>query len=349
MKRDLLTRWTMLLAIILMVSGCSRSNDNGADDEDFRPPTYTVGEPIDDPQIAAVVESEYGSDTLTTDFFRMQYDLITERIPQLAGDPAQLQELRRNIVEEFVRRHVVFGEADRQQIVIDSADVAEQIQQIQNQFAGEEQFEEALAANNLTIDSLRMSIQDDRGQQRVLEQIAESAVLPDDGEVDRYRNEQAEEVRAQHILFLTNPGMAADERDSLRQRATAVLDSARSGTDFAELARRHSDDGSSVQGGDLGYFRRGQMVPEFERAAFALSDSGDVTRDLVETQYGYHIIRLTDKRTGDVMDAEMARQRLEQQRKQRIVQERMRDMVEAVTIHVNEDVVQADLNQPLNR
>lgn len=346
MNRDFLTRWPLLLTLTLFVIGCSPSNGSSNDGEaDFRPPSYTIGTSIDDEQIAAIVESEYGSDTLSTSFFREQFDMINERIPQLAGDPAQLQELRKNIVEEFVRRHVVFGEADRSGIVVDSIDIEGQLQQIRSQFGSEEQFQEALDANQLTLDSLRLSLRDDLRQQRMLEQIAETATLPDDRDIEDFRSSQAEEVRAQHILFLTSPGMDDAERANIRAQADAVLDSARSGVDFAELAMRHSEDGSSEQGGDLGYFRRGQMVPEFEQAAFALSDSGDVTRDLVETQYGYHIIRLTDKRTGDVMDAEMARQRLEQQRRQMVVQERMRDMVEAVTVRVNDDVVQADLNE----
>lgn len=338
----------LLLTGVAAISGCG--NQNSADDEDepFRQPTYTIGEPIEDDQYAAIVESDYGSDTLMTNFFRQQYEMIVQRIPQLQGDPAQQQELRRNIVEEFVRRHVVFGEADRAGIDVDSAMVDEEFSRIRGQFPSDEAFQEALAANQLTVDSLRMSIRDDLRQQRVLEQMAESAGAPDEDEIERFRQRQAQEVRAQHILFMTPPGMDEEDRVEVRDQAEAVLDSARSGADFAELAERHSDDGTSSQGGDLGYFRRGQMVPEFERAAFALSDSGEVTRDLVETQYGYHIIRLLDRRTGSVMDTTMARQRLEQQRRQRIMQERVRDLAEAVTVRINEDVVQADLNQPLD-
>lgn len=342
-------RPALLLVILAAVAfvGCGgTSNDN--DEEDFRLPTYTIGEPIDDAQVAAIVESEYGTDTLATAFFEQQYNMIVERIPQLAGDEAQQRELRRNIIEEFVRRHVVFGEADRAGINVDSTMVEAELAQVRAQFGSEEAFQDALMANALTEDSLRMSIRDDLRQQLVLQQMADEVEGPTEDEIEDFRQSQAEEVRAQHILFLTRPNMAEEEREEISRRAEAVLDSARSGNDFAELARRHSDDGSSVQGGDLGYFRRGQMVPEFEEAVFALSDSGDVTRDLVETQYGYHIIRLTDRRTGSVMDTTVARQQLEQRRRQRAVQERVRDLVETATVRVNEDVVQADLNDPLS-
>lgn len=337
------------LAVILpafALTACSRNSDTHNEDDQatVQHIQYTTGADIDDPAIAAIVESDYGVDTLTAGFFRMQYDMIMERFPQLAGDAGQQEELRRNIVEEFVRRHVVFGEADRADVHVEPAMVDQQLEQVKGQFPDEETYRQALAENNMTEDSLRASIRDDMRQQAMLERIAESAQQPSEQEIDDYRRRQSEEVRAQHILFLARPGVDQGERGEIRQRAQAVLDSVKAGEDFEELARRHSDDGTSTQGGDLGYFTRGQMVPEFERAAFALSDSGDVTRNLVETQYGYHIIRLTGRRESVSMDTASARNRMMQQRRQTAVMDRMRELTEAVTVRLNPEVVQTDLN-----
>lgn len=337
----------VLPAFLLTACGRDDNNNSYQEDEDaVQPIHYTVGDPITDPNIAAIVESEYGSDTLQTGFFQMQFDMIVERFPQLSGDAGQQEELRRNIVEEFVRRHVVFGEADRQDVSVQPEMIEQQFQAVRGQFGSEEEFQAILQQNNMTEDSLRVAIRDDMRQQAMLERLAESAEEPTDTEIEDYRRRQAQEVRAQHILFLARPGVDPGERSEIRQRAQAVLDSARAGEDFAELARRHSDDGTSTQGGDLGYFTRGQMVPEFERAAFALSDSGDVTRNLVETQYGYHIIRLTGKRESVTMDEGSARSRMMQQRRQQVVMDRMRELTEAVTVRLNQDVVQTDINAP---
>jgi peptidyl-prolyl cis-trans isomerase C len=325
------------VALILpafVLSACSRNSDAQVEDEDsaVQPINYSIGEDVNDPAIAAIVASEYGSDTLNADFFRMQYDMILDRFPQLQGDPEQQEELRRNIVEEFVRRHVIIGEANRQNVEPEPMMIDQQLQAVKGQFPDEASYQAALTEQSMTEDSLRALIREEMRQQLVFERIAESAAQPSESEIETYRRRQAEEVRAQHILFLARPGVDPGERNEIRTRAESVLDSARTGADFGELARRHSDDGTSAQGGDLGYFSRGQMVPEFERAAFALSDSGDVTRNLVETQYGYHIIRLTGRRESVTMDTTSARNRMMQQRRQETVVNRLRELTEAVTV-----------------
>jgi hypothetical protein len=113
-------------------------------------------------------------------------------------------------------------------------------------------------------------------------------------EVDR----PGEEISARHILFAYPAGVTQPQRDSIRAAAQGVLDLVRGGGNFAALAREHSADaGSGASGGDLGTFGRGMMVPAFEEAAFAL-EVGAVS-DLVETEYGLHIIRVDDRRLPD--------------------------------------------------
>ena len=100
-----------------------------------------------------------------------------------------------------------------------------------------------------------------------------------------------EQVRASHILF----NIEDEDEAVVRERAEAVLADARGGADFATLAETHSDDaGSAALGGDLDFFSRGRMVPEFEEAAFAM-ESGTIS-DLVRTEYGFHIIKVVEQR-----------------------------------------------------
>ena len=102
-----------------------------------------------------------------------------------------------------------------------------------------------------------------------------------------------EQVRARHILFRVEPDASEDEKKQAKARAEAILKRVKAGEDFEELAGAYSDDQTSKKkGGDLGYFSPGRMVPEFEGAAF-YTDPGETT-DIVETKYGYHIIKVVD-------------------------------------------------------
>lgn len=109
--------------------------------------------------------------------------------------------------------------------------------------------------------------------------------------------EQEPRVRAQHILFRTD-GKTEEEIAQIRERAADVLERVRAGEDFGELAREFSEDTTAETGGDLGDFGPGQMVPEFEQAAFSLGVGA--TSDLVQTQFGIHIIRVNERREARV-------------------------------------------------
>lgn len=91
-------------------------------------------------------------------------------------------------------------------------------------------------------------------------------------------------------------------REEIRNKALAVLNEIKGGKDFAAEAKIYGEDGTKDAGGDLGWFGKGDMVPEFENAVFALKP-GEMTQDLVETQYGYHIIKLLETKTEKVKDA----------------------------------------------
>lgn len=110
--------------------------------------------------------------------------------------------------------------------------------------------------------------------------------------------QRPEQVRARHILFKVASSASAEQEAQVRTRAEAVLAALRNGEDFATLAKQHSEDAATTeQGGDLGYFPRGQMVEPFEEAAFSLP-VGQLS-DLVRTPFGWHILRVEDKREAD--------------------------------------------------
>jgi peptidyl-prolyl cis-trans isomerase D len=141
-----------------------------------------------------------------------------------------------------------------------------------------------------------------------------TTISPQD--VQRYYedNEQQystpEQVRASHILLKTE----GKDDAAVKKQAEDLLAKVKAGGDFAELATKFSEDeGSAKKGGDLDFFGKGQMVPEFEKTAFALQP-GQIS-DLVKTQYGYHIIKVTDKKAAAKRSLEEVRAQIEDQLK----------------------------------
>lgn len=333
--------FALFLAVALTACG---SGDDASAQSDNGDAQYEIGEPLSDSSLAAIVTSDFGTDTLTTQEFRDQFARVAAQVPQIDADPAQAEELRKNIVEDFVLRHALFGEADRLGIGADTSAVAQRLDQIKSQFPSEEAYRQALQSDGLTEQTLRENIGQMIKQEEMFNRYAEDVEDPTEDEVAEYRESRAQQIRASHILFLVPQEGDAATRDSIRQQAEAVLDSVQAGEDFAELARRHSEDGTAQQGGDLGFFSRGQMVPPFEEAVYALQDSGDVTQDLVETRYGYHIIQLTGRQTGELMDSTQAQQMIVQDRRREAVEAEIDNLREMVTVRINPTVVDADLN-----
>jgi peptidyl-prolyl cis-trans isomerase D len=135
-------------------------------------------------------------------------------------------------------------------------------------------------------------------------------------QIERYYNEnvqqysQPEQVRASHILLKTE----GKDDAAVKKQAEALLAQIKGGADFAELAKKKSEDtGSAVKGGDLDFFGRGQMVKEFDAVAFSLQP-GQMS-DLVKSQFGYHIIKVTDKRAASVKTLPEVRSQIEDQLK----------------------------------
>ena len=117
-----------------------------------------------------------------------------------------------------------------------------------------------------------------------------------------------EQVRASHILLKTE----GKDDAAVKKQAEEVLKQAKAGADFGELAKKFSeDDGSAKNGGDLDYFTRGKMVAEFDAVAFTLQP-GQIS-DLVKSQFGYHVIKVTDKKAGNTRTLAEMRQQLTDQ------------------------------------
>jgi peptidyl-prolyl cis-trans isomerase C len=164
-----------------------------------------------------------------------------------------------------------------------------------------ESFKAMLVAQGQSFETIKGQIKKTLGYEKLLGAVevndAEAKVFYDENKEDFNKPEQ---VKASHILIKVAPTATTEEKVTARTKIDGLLKQAKAGGDFAALAKENSDDpGSKIQGGDLGFFEKGAMVKEFADAAFA-TKVGQVS-NVVETQFGYHIIKVTDRKEGGQM------------------------------------------------
>ncbi len=170
------------------------------------------------------------------------------------------------------------------------------------QFGGQPALQQALSGEGWTLAEYRDYLRQDARQQQIYQlymqrqlqgarpvEVSEAEMLTRFEEASGQLGQRPRTLTMQQVVLIPEP--ADDARDRARAKADSLLDRVRAGEDFAELATEASDDaGTAEVGGDVGWFRRGQMVPEFEDAAFALP-AGSVS-NVVESDFGFHIIKV---------------------------------------------------------
>ncbi len=340
-----------LLLVLLLASPLAACGigDDAASDTTIAIP---VGEPLTGSDHALIVTSDYGVDTLALAMFNQQFAQFTRQIqqgnPALLSDSLSMREIRRLMSEQFVMQHLIEGLTEEEAATTeDSTEVANRIQAFRGQ-AGEEEFQSQLAQQGMNEEMFReMSLMRLRSE-RVQQRIADTTPQPSEVDVETYRSEQAEEVRASQISFFLYPNYTPAQRDSVETLAEAVLDSVQAGTPLGELAARYSNDPSGQNGGDVDFFSRSSGRNSgfpFVEETFALTDSGDVATELVRTPNSLHVLQLTGRRMGVPMDTTRARQALRFERQAEAfrdaVIERFREANGMVRVN---DALRIDLN-----
>jgi peptidyl-prolyl cis-trans isomerase C len=243
---------------------------------------------------------------------------IAESQIRAGSVPAEQQAaVYRSMLDSLISRELLFQEALARKIAANAKLVRQAYDQPRSQFTDEAMWKEHLARQGFTPDSFRTEI---RAQQTVRALVeAETAKITErdvsDTDVRAYYDghptefDAAERLQASHILVTIPANADAATRERQRAKAQGLLDRARKGEDFAKLAREGSEDpGSAREGGRLPEFDRSRMVKPFADAAFALKPAE--LSGLVETQFGYHIIKLHKRIPAEHLAFDAVRERL---------------------------------------
>jgi len=272
----------------------------------------------------AITEAEVQKET---DRFTRQAATAGQQI-----GPEQLTELRKEVLDSLISREVVYQESERRGLKATDSEIDQKLAELKKGFPSEAEYQAVLQRMNVTEQELRTQV----SRQLAMKKLIDQAVIPDvavpDAEVKKYYDEHPddfkmpEQVRASHILKKVDAKASDVDKAKAQKELTDLQARLKKGEDFSELAKKSSDCPSAPRGGDLGFFPRGQMVPAFENSAFALK-SGDVS-DIIETQFGYHLIKVTDKKAPGTLTFDESKERIAQYLKQEKATDKVSKFIE---------------------
>lgn len=224
------------------------------------------------------------------------------------GDISGSVNVEKEVVERLIGIELMLQDAQKRGITADAVAVDGRMAGFRNSFKTEKEFTDYMKENNITIDIVEKQIT----KQMILQQLQSDLLKEMKGKIQVTEKESKafydanqdkfkhpDQVKASHILIKVEP--KADEA-AVKQALSTIEDvrkKAIAGEDFAELAKKHSQDPSNIKGGDLGFFAKGQMLKSIEDAAFALQPN-EISK-VVKTDFGYHIIKVTERKVAAVI------------------------------------------------
>ena len=235
---------------------------------------------------------------------KWEFENAVKRVEARAGSPGppdKRDEVLRGVLDQLVSYHLLAQESRARKLDVTEAEVDAQMAQARQGFPTEEAFKQGLAAQGVTLEQLRQQARTGLQVQKVIEAEVASKIAVQDAEVSAFyqqnleRFKQGDTVHASHILIGVAQTATPADKAAARAKADAALKQVKSGADFGAIAKAQSQDpGSAPNGGDLGFFPKGQMTPAFEEAAFKLKPGA--ASGVVETPFGFHIIKVLERR-----------------------------------------------------
>ena len=253
-------------------------------------------------------------------------------------------QMKDSILEQLVGTEVIYSQAKKDNLVPTEKEVKKSVDEIKKNIESNEDYKKQL--DEIGIDDTFLSDQEKKSiaLQRYQEAFYKNAKVTE-SDLKKYYDSHKEEfnkdqVEASHILIKTvddaNKELTKAKKEAAKKKAEEVLKKVKDGGDFAKLAKEYSQDSSAESGGSLGFFSKGDMVEPFEKSAFSLK-VGEIS-DIVETQYGYHIIKVTNKKK-DVTSFEDAKDTMKQSILEEKYSQEIEKLTKAAKIEKNEKVI----------
>ncbi|MEA3500568.1 MAG: peptidylprolyl isomerase [Candidatus Marinimicrobia bacterium] len=261
----------------------------------------------------------------TNEFIVVNHDVMPLVFQTMRGDTAsfvnrdskQIVKFIDRIVSQYGTTELLLADAGKHNVKINKKELEDELSKIYSRYGGEEKFGAMVEKQGTTIDDVKKDLKKNLTIKKYFNDVIFSEIKINEAKIkERYEkskdNYNKEVATVRHILFLTKNN-SDSEKVEIKATALKVLEKARSGEDFETLVKKYSEDpGSKENGGLYENFQRGRMVKSFEDVAFS-APIGSIS-DLVETQYGYHIIKIVDRK--DNLSYEEVKDEIEEQLKQ---------------------------------
>ncbi|MCD6352630.1 MAG: peptidylprolyl isomerase [Proteobacteria bacterium] len=245
---------------------------------------------------------------------------------------SQLSKIKKDILERLINHELLYQESQKSGIKVEKAAVDNQFKKFKEQVSKEGGFADWLTQMKLTENEVLSQFEQGLSiQQFIDKQFGEKVTITDekarlfyDGHPEFFK--QPSKIKASHILIKVDPKADETKKAEARKQIEKIQKRLQQGDDFATLAKEFSQCPSSANGGDLGYFNRGQMVKPFEEAASNLKP-GELS-GIVETTFGYHLIKVYDKKPEAVTAFGDIKDKLKQHLKQKEIEKEVKLYVE---------------------
>jgi len=304
----------VIVICIFSVMSCNKKDEPAVLPSAAEPETKVV-QPEAKVDENAVVVSVNGKDIIQGEVEKELQNILMQyqgRVPP--QQMIQLQpQLEKQAVESLINKQLLVEESDRQKVEASVEEIDAEVNKVSAQFETPEKFKEKLKELKLSEEKFRKDIEQNYRIEKLLKSKMPAITVTDEDISLFYKGKPEnfivpEQIQASHILYSIEPDTSDEIKKEKRSELQVVLEKIKKGDDFAELARKHSDCPSKEQGGELGSFPRGAMVKAFDDVAFNLK-VGEVS-DVVETQFGFHIIKLIGRTEASTTPLEQVKDKI---------------------------------------
>lgn len=349
MKIQITKSWPIILFmfVFVMVSGCSdkgKEESKPADASNVQSPVSSLPadstpevktEDIPKGDIAVSVDGKVLKKTELENTLNDKFNLIKSKVPSDKQKEFKAN-LRKQLIDVFIARTLLSNEIEKRKIQATNEEVAKAMESVKTSLPPGKKIEDFFKENRITQDDIILAVKIDKFRNMEMGE----KTKPTQKEINKFYNDnkdklfsEPESVHVRHILVT----VGKDDTEKIKAEKKGKIENLRkqllSGGDFADIARKNSDCPSKEVGGDLSYIRRGQMVKEFEKAAFTQKKSA--IGPVVTTEYGYHVIQVLDKKPAKKVTLNEVKDKISAHLEQRKKMEAFNDILKKLREKAN--------------